>query len=290
MLARSTSHTASLASLPLTVRIADVAVGIEGLSGELWQRLRDLLGPFVSDGPEEDPAIRLEVKRVPKHTGWIIVQSGEVRRSIQDADELLSYLEWCLVAQALEATSTHAVFHAAALTRGPATLVLIAESGVGKTTLSTSLIQRGWLPLADDISLVKLATTAVQPFPRCFHVDDFTASTMTRVSLFEQPGTLAGYIRPLQWAPAPAHPTCIVQLERDTRSDSAASPLTRAEAAGRLFAAAIGKPASRTAAVNAAVALVTAAQSCWLVNNHQLSMTVELLEHVAASGLDGRTA
>ncbi len=283
MLARSTPQTVSPACQPLSVRIAGVAVVIEGLSLELRQRLCELLRPFVTACSDEYADVRFEVKRVPKHTGWIIVQNGEVRRSIQGAEKLLGYLEWCVVAQALEVTSTHAVFHAAALTCGDATVMLAAESGAGKTTLTTSLILRGWLPLADDISLVRLPTLEVQPFPRCFHTDDFTSSNITTPSLFERPGALTGYMRPHTWAPTPSRPTCIIRLERDTHSDSAAYPLTRAEAAGHLFAASIGNSARRASAVRVAVAVATSAQSCWHVNNNRLSETVGLLEQIAAT-------
>lgn len=282
MLARPTPETASPALQPLYARIASVGVEIEGLPPDMWQRFCDLLRPFVAACPEKHPDVRFEVRRVPKHSGWIIVQNGEVIRSIQDPEKLLGYLEWCAVAHALETTSLHAVFHAAALTRGGATLVLVAESGSGKTTLTTSLIQRGWLPLADDISLVNLSTTEVQPFPRCFHADDFTASTISTPSLFEQPGSLAGYIRPLQWATTPSRPTYIVRLQRDTQVASTAHQITQAEAAGTLLAASIGNAPSRSTAARTAAAMVAGAQSCWQLNNNQLSDAIDLLEHIAA--------
>lgn len=272
----------------LHVRIAEIGVVVEGLTADLGQRLIELVRPFVTDSSIVHPDVRVEVKRVPRHSGWLIVQNGAVRRSIQDSEKLLGYLEWCIIAQALEATSAYAVFHAATVAREQATVMLVAESGSGKTTLTTTLIQRGWLPLADDISLVHPSTAEVYPFPRCFHADDFTASTIVTPSLFEQPGALKGYIRPVQWATDATRPTCIVRLERDAQSATAARRITQAEAAGALISASIGRSPGRTETVRAAVALAAGVRTCWHLNNSDLSETIDMLERISASGFDAR--
>jgi hypothetical protein len=282
-------HSFAFAGLrALHVRIAEIGVVVEGLTADLGQRLTELVRPFETDAPIVHPDVRIEVKRVPRHSGWLIVQNGAVRRSIQDSEKLLGYLEWCIVAQALEAASAYAVFHAATVTREQATAMLVAESGSGKTTLTTSLIQRGWLPLADDISLVHPSTAEVHPFPRCFHADDFTASIIGTPSLFEQPGALNGYIRPVQWATDAARPTCIVRLERDAQTATAAHRITQAEAAGALLSASIGRRPGRSEAARAAVALAAGARACWHLNNSDLSETIDFLERICASGLDAR--
>src|SRR5258708_39748976 len=275
---------ATPASCALGLRIAHIAVTVEGLSDELRQGLADLLRPFVVDVPDATAAVRLEVRRPPRHSGWVIAQNGEVRRSVQDVEKLLTYLEWCAAATALEATAAHAVFHMAALTRGGATVLLVADSGAGKTTLTTSLIQRGWQPFGDDITLVNPATQAVQTFPRCFHVDAFTESSIVMPALFERSRSLAGYIRPLSWAESGSRPTCIMQLTRDAQAAATAYPLTQAEAAGALLAASLGRGISKPEVVRIAVGLAATARGCWQVNNSGLSETTTVLEQLASAG------
>lgn len=48
------------------------------------------------------------------------------------------------------------VFHAAAVTNGQKTMLLAGDSGVGKSTLLATLLQRGCKMLADDLSIVNI--------------------------------------------------------------------------------------------------------------------------------------
>jgi hypothetical protein len=268
----------------LNVRIAQVSVSVTGLSAVVRQRLADLLAPFALDALEQDPAVRLEVHRPPRHSGWVIEQNGEVRRSLQDEQALLTYLEWCGVAAALTAASAFAVFHMAALTRDGATLLLVADSGAGKTTVTTSLMHHGWIPFGDDITLVEPASLQMRPFPRCFHMDATTAATVSNWALFEPPLSLEGYFRPRQWATDGSRPTCFVRLNRDAQSPAGAVAVNRAEAAAALVSQSIGQGIARSEAVRIAVGLAAAAHTCWHVTNGDLGETTELIDRLASTG------
>ena len=173
------------------------------------------------------------------------------------------------------------IFHAGALAKEAMTILLLGDSGAGKTTLTVGLTQRGWLPLSDDIALVSPRSFAIAPFPRCFHVDEFTSSTIEHPALFEEAGSLTGYLRPLRWADAPARVTCLVRLARDPAAPSSAQPISQAEGAGAILQSAISRavPRSEVARVGAGVA---AGASCWQVNNGALEDTLDEVERLAA--------
>src|SRR5262249_38123936 len=158
---------------------------------------------------------RLDVREREDGFGWLVSTEGRVIRKASNADDLLRFLEWYAAANTLAIAPGYAVFHAGALVWGEATLLRAAESGSAKTPLTIGLAQRGWMPLSDDISLVELATLGVQTFPRCFHVDDFTRSTIADPSRFDFPGALPDYARPHRWAAGGSRPTAIVLVGRD---------------------------------------------------------------------------
>ena len=70
----------------------------------------------------------------------VIVRDGQDAASYGDTILLLTQLEWHTVTTALEATEAYLPVHGAALTRDGATVLLLAESGGGKTTLTLGLI------------------------------------------------------------------------------------------------------------------------------------------------------
>jgi tRNA A37 threonylcarbamoyladenosine biosynthesis protein TsaE len=264
----------------LTVRLSGIVTQFRGLPEDLYARLRDLLAPF-EDATAAPPVAKFTISRQIEPPLWLVDGAGESRRGFRYETDLLTYLEWLAVAQATQTTTQHVIFHAGAVTREAKTILLVAESGAGKTTLTLGLLQRGWLPLSDDTALVSPETFAVAPFPRCFHVDTFTRSAITQPSLVEDVGALDGYLRPVRWAEAPAQVSCVVRLERDPTAPTSIQQISQAEAAGAVLQSVIssGLPRGEAARVAAGVA---AGASCWRVNNGALDATLDTLDRLAA--------
>jgi len=264
----------------LTVRLSGVVTQFCGLPEDLYARLRDLLAPF-EDATAATPSAKLSVTRQIEPSLWLVDGGGASRHGFRYETDLLCYLEWLAVAQATQATTQHIVFHAGAVTSGAKSILLVAESGAGKTTLTLGLLQRGWLPLSDDTALVSPETFAVAPFPRCFHVDRFTRSTIAQPALVEDVGALDGYLRPVRWAGEPAQVSCVVRLERDPAAPTSIQSISQAEAAGAVLQSVIssGLPRRESARVAAGVA---AGASCWRVNNGALDATLDMLDRLAA--------
>ena len=82
--------------------------------------------------------------------------------------------EWS-IASVLTQVQSHVLFHAGAVaTRGQG-ILLVGDSGHGKTTLVLALLRRGFRFLSDDVGAIERATGRLTPFPR---------------SLLLRPGTL----------------------------------------------------------------------------------------------------
>lgn len=263
----------------LTVCLSGVATQFHGLPEGLYKRLHDLLAPFETASPT--PAVNVSITRQTEPPLWLVAVDGASQHGFRSATDLLQYLEWLAVAHAAQASAQHILVHAGAVVKEAMTLLLLGDSGAGKTTVTMGLLQRGWLPLSDDLALVSPYSRVIAPFPRCFHADDFTATTIAHPALFEAAGALKGYLRPLRWADAPARVSCLVRLARDAAAPTSAQPISQAEGAGALLQAAISTALPRREVARVAVG-VTADASCWQVNNGLLDDTLDTLEQLAA--------
>jgi hypothetical protein len=263
----------------VTLHICGESLAIAGLPGELRERFSALMRPFAA---EFDPATATHQIEVRRQDGEMaIVRDSKIVASYGDPILLLTQLEWHTVTTALEATETYLPVHGAALTRDGATVLLLAESGGGKTTLTLGLMGRGWQPLADDIVLIDAETLAIQPFPRCFHVDDSTRSLTMNEALVEWPGTVQGYTRPLQWADSPQRPRTILLVERCPSCPSRLHGVTLAEVAAAIGNNSIRGRLPRSQVAQIAVRLATGASAGGRLRNGHLDNALDLIESVS---------
>lgn len=268
---------------PLTLRICGESLAIVGLPAELHERFSALMRPFEAEFDSTTAVHQLEVRQ--QGDEMAIVREGEIVAAYGDADLLLTQLEWHTVTTALEATEAYLPVHGAALTRDDATVLLLAESGGGKTTLTLGLMQRGWQPLADDIVLIDAQTLAIQPFPRCFHVDDSTrALTLGEAeneALVAWPGNVQGYTRPVQWAESPQRPRTILLVERCPSCPSRLLGVTLAEVAAAIGNNSIRGRMPRSQVAQIAVRLATGASAGGRLRNGNFANALDLIETVS---------
>ncbi len=267
---------------PLHIAIADVGVTITGMPPRIRADIAALLRPFVVRAAPETTftnGIAIDVSPTPTAAGddWVATIDGEQALRTGSPERLIRDLEWLIVSQAVAHSSRRIVWHAASLARRRRAVTLVAESGAGKSTLTVGLVMRGWLPLADDLSMYDPLTGEIVPFRRCFHVSPALASLAAQANTLTWPvPTLSDYARPRRWATTDAKPTWIIVVRRDTSQPSYLAPISRAEAAGALFAATVRNGAHAPAQVAAAVA--GAAHGCWALNNNDLTSALDLLE------------
>lgn len=72
-----------------------------------------------------------------------------------------------IVNQAIRESLLHLWIHGACLVRDDEVILLVAQTGTGKTTLSLGLLAHGYRLLTDDIILMDLQTGEFLPLPRC---------------------------------------------------------------------------------------------------------------------------
>jgi hypothetical protein len=277
--------TRQVAAEPLNCCIAGVLVRVEGLPSPVRGRLSRLMGRLTApplSAPTE-PALHLRAARHGRGDWTVRVGDGEPE-AFHTLFRLLTYLEWCAVTSALSATTGLAAIHGATLSCGDATVLLLAQSGHGKTTLTLGLMERGWEPMSDDITLIDTATLRAHAFPRCFHIDSATRIRLRERSDLEWPGTLALYVRPKHWAEEERRPTTIVQVERDFlgTSASALAPVTRAEAAGAILGGTVHNQLSGSELAHVAVGLASQAHGCYRLNNGVLTEALNLIGAASA--------
>jgi hypothetical protein len=263
----------------LSLRICDTPVLIEGISPALDQRLSALMQPFFAPFDETTTPLTLELRDEGDETA--IVRDGAAVAAYGDHRLLLTQIEWHAIAMGLQDTTRYAAIHGAALVRGSSVVLLLADSGAGKTTLTLGLMRRGWLPLTDDVILVDAQTLAVQPFPRCFHVDDAARELAADESQIEWPGDIAEYARPLRWAQGGLAPTAVLVVERCAPCGTRLQPLTLAEAAGAIVQNNIRTGLSKAQVANAAARLAMGVRTGAHLKNGRFADTLALIEHLA---------
>lgn len=279
--APNSSTARTRAAPPLWVLIAGVTARISGMSPRIRADLSALLRPFVLSERQaysdpETPDIHIELRQ-SADGGWQASADGADAFQAGSPARLLRDLEWLVVAQTLRRSRERIVWHAASLAMGRRAVTLVAESGAGKSTLTVGLALRGWLPLADDLSVLDPATRTLEPFRRCFHISPAVVEQVASADLLTWPTVrLADYAKPLRWSRAGRQPSWIVVVRRDTSQPTRISPISRAQAAGALYAATISTRAANMAA-SVAAQVAGGALGCWELNNSDLDTTLDLL-------------
>jgi hypothetical protein len=268
-------------AVALRFRVAGLLLSVAGLPRARAKQLAALLAPFAAPADGQEPALRLVVHFRGEDGTWIVEREGERIAAFSDADLLLTQLEWHAITAGLTATRDQAVFHAGALARDGAAVILLGQSGVGKTTLTTGLIRRGWQPYADDVTLLSTHTTALEVFPRCFHMDAPALRRAAAGPHFKAVPGLPEHARPLHWAPAGLAPTAIVVIERDAQGPSAMRPISQAEAAAALLGQAMANTLPRARVADVAVRAAAGARACRRLNNGDIEGALDLLDAIA---------
>lgn len=278
----------SFAPRPLHVRVLGTHMVVTGLTEALRAGLAELLHPFLLTDYAPDIPDSPDISDAPRHAFaaawneslglWDISYDGEPLIGLSDEATLLGYLEWRIIAAGLEEVEGCGVFHAGALTRGEATILLRGESGAGKTTLTLGLMARGWLPVADDIAIVDARTLGLRGFPRCFHVEHAHERPAGASPRLETVAAVEGHARPLCWAPEGQVPTAIITVARDPEQPSGLTPLFRAQAAGALFQSAIRSRLAESQIADLAARVAATVRYCGHLNNGELSQALDLIE------------
>ncbi len=178
-----------------------VAVGAS--AGVAVDAVRSILSGFGPHGAAlGDDLPRFDL--VATGVDWQVRVDDAVIHTGNDLLNALGTLESRLVNNALDRRDDTFCVHGAALClpTEPSGMVLVGQSGFGKTTLATALMLRGFSAFSDDVALIDPQSLGLQPLRRAFHLDDNSRETLQRLSpgAFTRRHAPVGYFCPPQWA------------------------------------------------------------------------------------------
>ena len=256
-----------------------VAVACE--TGESAAVLGTVYGAFAfseerTPGP---PALAYTVGRGP--TGEFLIRRGaEDLPPAESTGMLLFRFEQDLVVELQKRRSDLYFLHAAALERDGRALLLVAESGGGKSTTTWGLLHHGFRYASDELAPIDLATGRVHGFPHalCLKADPPAPYPLpdgvlrTSRSRHVPVGLL-----PSALAPTPLPPDAIVFLRyRPDLDRPAIRPMGAAEATARLYTQALNPLAHPADGIDAALQVVRGVR-CFGLETADLDATCALV-------------
>lgn len=137
-----------------------------------------------------------------------------------------------IINQAVRESPTYLWIHGACLARGDELILLTAQTGTGKTTLSLGLLAHGYRLLTDDIILMDLQTGRFLPMPRCPKYREPAPAYLADVGfdLQRDAQTRGHYVllppHYLQTLPVPGPPRRVYCLQRTPDAPPGARELT----------------------------------------------------------------
>ena len=146
-------------------RLLGRTVRISGNAPEILDRFNLLYGPLevVAPAGPIDDEIGFRLADSPKGRALTVAGRGAAFASADAA-----FLQWPAVVfnrVILGSVRTHLILHAGAVSREGRGLVISGNSGMGKSTLVSHLVARGFGFLSDEIAPVERGTGIIEPHP-----------------------------------------------------------------------------------------------------------------------------
>lgn len=204
-------------------------------------------------------------------------------------DELLPHLEWGVNWRVIVRRNDFLQIHAATMVRNGRAVLLVGESGCGKTTLAAGLMARGWTYFCDEFALLEAATLRAHWFPRalCVKAGAFDAVRAAGLEVWRRQHFAkhfkgpVGYVRPSVPADPQATRPAAVRHIIFPRYEAGATPrlvpISRAAAALAVLQASLNRGVFGAAAPRLVCRLVRGAD-CHLLEAGPLAETCRLVE------------
>lgn len=242
-----------------------------------------IFGAFGAANGEERHAATPTTRYLLSYDGqhWSAFADDTIYYTDSAFANALNALEWHIVDAMLTLRRDLFHLHGASLRApsGESTTLVLGESGSGKTTLTLGLIARGFLPYADDVTLIEPATLLPQTFRRAFHTDERTRAIIEALEppcSWDFDAAPPGYFVPPQWAESPAPIRTVLFPRLRPHEAPRLDPLPVAEAVVALL------PFSLTLANDPALALPVAARiaeqaRCFRLSTGDLDATARMI-------------
>jgi hypothetical protein len=249
---------------PAEVRLCMLGCNIRIQCADDYARALLLANYGACVAQSTDSCLSYSIRRRHNQDGFTIIRDGRVSVFARDDTELLSLLEEDMIINVQMRRRDLYFLHSAALEYSGRGFLLIAPSGGGKSTTSWGLLQHGFGYMSDELAPIRLSRMTVYPYPHaiCLKAKPpqpynlpnevlHTAKTM-HIPAAAVPSQVQRAAVPL---------TALVFLQRNSPgSDSAMSPISKAEAAARVYANALNPLAHKCNGFDGAAEIV---QRAW---------------------------
>lgn len=277
-----------MVGMPLEFRVAGCEVSIACDDLPAWKVLQANFAAMpCAAGPARDANPAYAVRRMPTCGSYLLSRGDTLARRLGSLGSLLHALEQDLVVELQHRRPDLLFLHAAALERDGRACLLAGASGDGKSTTAFGLLHRGWRYLSDELAPVDVDTGQVHAYPHALCLKrPPPASHPLPVGVLDLGATLRVPVALLPGLPAsgPSRVAAIVLVRHDAAlPEPVMRRLGTAEAAARLYTAALNPLAHRGGGLDAAVRLASRAE-CFLLRTAALDATCRLLD----DGLAGR--
>lgn len=115
-----------------------------------------------------------------------VLVNGNKKHQTSIKSGLFSSLEWMITCNALSHLREFLQLHAGAVVKEGKIILLPANHGSGKTTLTLNLTKNRYRCLSDDIVLIGPETTKIIPFPRSFLIKDKSIKKLAESHLIDK--------------------------------------------------------------------------------------------------------
>jgi len=138
------------------------------------------LDPTAQSLPPRATAHRFAIERTEDEF-VLSFDDRPVSRS-QNAEDAYSELEWTITNAALDQLGQYLQLHAGGIVIDNGAMLIVAEHGIGKTSLVTAMMLAGGRPLSDDIILIDPGSQQLRPFPRAFKMSTFHTQALPELA------------------------------------------------------------------------------------------------------------
>jgi hypothetical protein len=274
----------------LTLRVCDRVVRIACRGAPAFELLVDVYGALRTP---DLPAPDLEYAVVSDQTGgrFRILRHGSTPLSARDDGEFIFLLEKDLTIELQYQRPDLYFLHAGALEIDGRIVILAAPSGSGKSTTAWGLLHHGFRYLSDELAPIDLRANSVWAYPHALCLKQepprgyplpagvrSTRRTLHVPTACLPAETIVGSAGPV---------TAIVFLEYcpKERKPAGMMPISKAEAAARLFALALNPLAHAEDGIDAATAIACGAE-CYRLRTGELGATCATLTSALARPAD----
>ena len=114
------------------------------------------------------------------HSGYTkLIINGEEKQIGEQRLLGTEYIHALILSTLYSQVKSHYLHHAAALSCEGKGVIITADSGYGKTTLTLALVQRGFRFLSDEIAALGRSDGNIYPFPRGLHIWEETLNMLS---------------------------------------------------------------------------------------------------------------